>query len=281
MKHLLSIDDLSKDEIEWILQKSKYRVTKQKILGTLFFEPSTRTKLSFHTAMYNLGGQVIDLPENSSQKKGESEEDTVRTISKYADILAIRHSKSGRVRELANYSDVPVINAGDGDNEHPTQALLDLRTINQYRAFVDSKDLTVMLFGDLLYSRTINSLLKVLDKSDYNINYILTAAVKEPPKNYITIKENEIGFYIDKVDVLYMTRFQKERRFNTTDWEFESRFILKNDLVNKMGRDAIILHPFPRNEEIHPEVDNNVRAVYFKQIENGVGVRSAVIEYLL
>lgn len=276
MKHLLSIDDLTKEEIDRIINR-KHLTKVPKIIGTLFFEPSTRTKLSFHTAAYKIGGNVIDLPENSSQKKGESEEDTVKTMSLYANILVIRHPDAGRVAELANYSNVPVINAGDGNNEHPTQALIDLATINQYQCR-DTKDITILLTGDLYYSRTINSLLKILSKSDYKIKYLLTDKVKTPPDNVTYIKPTEIKYYIEKVDVLYMTRPQKER------WERErfelQDFVLTNELANRMKVRSMILHPFPRNNEIAPEVDKNIRSVYFQQMKNGVDIRAALINHL-
>ena len=287
MQHLLSVDDLNKQDIDKIFWSIKYpQGLSGKILATAFFEPSTRTKLSFQTAMYKLGGQVIDLDNNSSLKKGESEADTIKTLSQYANIVAIRHpGHKDYMKALAFSSEVPVINAGDGANEHPTQALTDLYTINQYMD--RKKQLTIMFTGDLYYSRTIHSLLKILKLSDYDLKLIFTNEVNYDLIDYnifgscIFGDEKIINNCIKEVDVLYMTRLQKERFDHPLKKKIQSNFILEMDLVNKMKTDAIIMHPLPRNKEIHPAVDCDARAKYFKQVKNGTEVRQSLLFHML
>ena len=276
--NLLSIDDLTPENIKNLLYIAREALfssslLRHKILATAFFEPSTRTKLSFHSAMIHLGGNVIDLPDSSSLKKGESEEDTIRTLSQYADCLVIRHPRD--VKGLAKYSSVPVINAGDGSNEHPTQALLDLHTM----AMMDKEVLKIMFTGDLYHSRTINSLVKAITKC-CNAEFIFTNEINEDLKQYphLMIDESEIPNYIDKVNVLYMTRPQVERH---TDKLVTSNFILTNELVNKMAKDAIIMHPLPRTKELPPEIDTNHRAKYFDQVKNGLYMRMAILGWLI
>lgn len=290
MRHLLSVDDLQATDVEIILQNASRIHPNVKnfglnlsgrILATLFFEPSTRTKLSFKTAMYKLGGQVIDLPPDSSQKKGESEADTIKVISQYADVLVIRHPQEGIMEELAHYSDVPIINAGDGAGEHPTQALLDLYTIRQYKSNKDH--LTIMFTGDIHYSRTIKSLLKLMMKAGpHNVRLYFTNEVNCDIKDlnycYNIIEESEIEKNIEEVDILYMTRPQKERWGSNPS---QASFILTKDLLNKMKADAIIMHPLPRNEELPGEIDENHRAKYFQQAKNGLYVRMALLKYML
>lgn len=293
MRHLLSVDDLQATDVEIILQNAS-RIHPNvknfglnlsgKILATLFFEPSTRTKLSFKTAMYKLGGQVIDLPSNSSQEKGESEADTIKTISQYVNAIVIRHPQEGIMEELVKHSDVPMINAGDGAGEHPTQALLDLYTIRQYKPNKDH--LTIMFTGDIYYSRTIKSLLKLMTKVGHNnlklyfTNKINWDSYNLQPRGvvYNIIEESEIDKYIEEVDVLYMTRPQKERWGSNPS---QASFILTKDLLYKMKADAIIMHPLPRNEELPGEIDENYRAKYFQQAKNGLYVRMALLRHML
>lgn len=246
-----------------------------KIIATLFFEPSTRTKLSFQTATIKIRGTVIDLDNNSSLKKGESEEDTVRTVSQYADLLVIRHPKRGGVDHLASYSSVPVINAGDGGNEHPTQALLDYYTIKKRKP---TGKITIMFTGDLLQSRTLNSLVKLLDmaKDDYELIYSNGANEQLQLYKHTQIDENQISDIIHKVDVLYMTRFQIER-YTAVNNPYRSNFVMSKELANKMKGDAIIMHPLPRLTELPPEIDSDPRAVYFEQVKNGLYVRMAIL----
>jgi aspartate carbamoyltransferase len=231
-----------------------------------------------------MGGTYIDLPDNSSLKKGESEEDTVRTLSQYADCIIIRHPKD--VRNLAHYSNVPVINAGDGSNEHPTQALLDMFTIIEN---VQWPNLKIMFTGDLYHSRTINSLVRALDKyithancAPGNVEFIFTNDINSELKRYphTMIDEKDIPYCIDTVDVLYMTRPQIERH-NPLDKATHSDFVLTNELANKMKKDAVIMHPLPRTKELLPEVDSNPRAKYFDQVKNGVYIRMALLYWLL
>lgn len=290
MHYLLSIDDLKKDDIDKIMVIARdchlghNPHLNDKILATLFFEPSTRTKLSFQSAMYRLGGQVIDLPISSSQKKGESDEDTVKTISEYADILVIRHPQVV-MEKLAAVSSKPVISAGESHFEHPTQALLDLYTIRQYKK--DKKRITIMFTGDLLYSRTVHSLVELLKREEYECNFIFTNEVghyidrDDPTRVYMD--ESIIEKELETVDVLYMTRPQKERWENGGKLPSfpPSKFVLTKELVYKMKADAIIMHPLPRNEEIHPDVDENYRAKYWQQVKNGLYVRMALLSYML
>ena len=290
MHHLLNIDDLKKEDIESIMcisedMRKGYYHPDNKILATLFFEPSTRTKLSFQAAMYKLGGNVIDLPVNSSQKKGETDEDTVRTISEYADILVIRHAEEV-MEKLAAVSSKPVISAGEASFEHPTQALLDLYTIRQYSK--NKKSITIMFTGDLFYSRIVPSLVELLKREEYFVNFIFTNKVHpvlinrdDPAMNYFS--EKIIPNVIKSVDVLYMTRPQKERWMNGGKLpEGEpSSFILTKDIARTMKPDGIIMHPLPRNEEIHPDVDELWNAKYFEQVKNGLYVRMAILSYIL
>jgi aspartate carbamoyltransferase catalytic subunit len=291
MRHLLTVDDLKEEDLANIMYWTNRIHTghppsiQNKILATMFFEPSTRTKLSFQSAMYRLGSNVIDLPVESSMKKGETDLDTVRTVSEYADILVIRHPVAGIMKKLADASDKPVINAGDGAGEHPTQALLDLYTIGQYQR--DKKEIVIMFTGDLYYSRTVLSLIPLLQRGSTKFKLILTNRINpylissDHPMQHMD--ERDIKYHIDEVDVLYMTRPQKER------WENGGRlpegepssFILTKELANRMKQDAIIMHPLPRNEEISPDVDDNPRAKYFQQVRNGLYVRMAILHHML
>lgn len=266
--------------------KKQWDVCQGHILATLFFEPSTRTRFSFETAMLRLGGQIITLEnaETSSVKKGESLADTARMMSGYADMIVMRHPKENSVASFAEYASVPVINAGDGANEHPTQALVDLYTI--YREKGRLENLTIGFMGDLKYSRTVFGLLTVL--SHYKNNFVCIAppslSISKERKNLLEknnskIKEVEnLDEVIEDLDALYITRVQGER-FNTKE-EYEgvkdSYSLKKNDL-DKAKKDVIIMHPLPRLNEIHPEVDELPNAKYFEQAANGVFVRMALL----
>jgi len=295
LKHLLTVNDLKKEDVDAIMKmassihQGNYESLKStKILATLFFESSTRTKLSFQSAMYKLGGQIIDLPSNSSKIKGESDADTIQTISKYADILVLRHPKNDIMEYLAKYSDVPVINAGDGSNQHPTQALIDVYTIKQYNS--KKEELTIMFTGDLYYSRTIRSLLELLKLDEFNLDfklhlistnkyYPIDKIINISDTKFTCIDKDQIDQYIENVDVLYMTRLQEERYIGR---EIDSRkFIMTKELLNKMKADAIIMHPLPRNEELPEEIDSNYRAKYFQQVKNGLFIRMALIKNII
>jgi len=293
MHHLLTVDDLNKEDIEQIFSRVPmmttcsydYSNTMSPIMATLFFEPSTRTKMSFQSAMYKLGGKVIDLPVNSSQKKGETDLDTIKTVSEYADVLVIRHPDEV-METLAAATTKPVISAGEANFHHPTQALLDLYTIRKYCK--GKKEVTILFTGDLYYSRTVPSLVDLLKREDYFVKFLFTSKVNpslinhdDPSYNYGD--ERLIPDSLKMADVVYMTRPQKERWMNggrLPEGE-PSRFILTKELARTIKPGGIIMHPLPRNEEIHPDVDELPTAKYFEQVRNGLHVRMALLHYLL
>ena len=263
-----------------------------KLLATLFYEPSTRTRFSFEAAMLRLGGQVIGFsePNSSSVAKGESIADTIRTISCYADVAVMRHPKEGAPRVAANSTDMPVINAGDGGHQHPTQTLTDLLTIR--RTLGTFENITVGCCGDLKFGRTVHSLIKALSRYK-NVKFVLISpeelSVPDYVKKEVLIKNN-IEFKevrtmqeaLGEVDVLYMTRAQRERFFNEDDYiRLKDSFILDNEKMQLAKKDMIVLHPLPRVNEIATEVDSDPRAKYFEQAKNGMFVRMALIMSLL
>ena len=294
---LLSCQDWSPQKIENLFQKADniYQQThshiQNKILINVFFEPSTRTSLSFECAMKRLGGQVINFQKDtSSLKKGESFEDTMTTLSLYGDLMVLRHPQPGQVVLASSIIDVPVINAGDGSGEHPTQALLDLYTM--YKHFGrDFQTKTVLFIGDLKNSRTIHSLLLLIHKYPQMSIHILSYPGLEPEedvfqkisnihgqkKDTIRIKFESINYQL--FDVIYITRLQQERL--QTGESSLCNFMMTNKIADKMKEDAIIMHPLPRNEEIHPEVDQNHRCHYFKQMKYGVDIRMSLISEIL
>lgn len=301
MRHLISPLDLSVDELDEILtlgQKimnfpEKYsHVCEGKKLATLFYEPSTRTRLSFEAAMLNLGGKVLGFSsaDSSSASKGESVADTIRVISSYADICAMRHPKEGAPTVASMYSEIPVVNAGDGGHNHPTQTLADLLTIKTLTGRLDN--LTIGMCGDLKFGRTVHSLINAMVRYP-NVKFILISPneLKIPDylrqevleaKNIDYVETNELEKYMPELDVLYMTRVQKERFFNEEDYiRLKDSFILDMDKMKYAKKDMYILHPLPRVNEIAPEVDNDPRAVYFKQAKFAVYVRMALIITLL
>lgn len=300
-KHLLEPMDLSCEEMEELFElaediienREKYtEVCKGKLMASLFYEPSTRTRLSFESAMYRLGGQVIGFsePGSSSVTKGESIADTIRTVNCYADIAVMRHPKEGAPRVASMHSDIPVVNAGDGGHQHPTQTLTDLLTIKSAKGKIEN--LTVGCCGDLKFGRTVHSLIKALSRYE-NINFVLISPQELTLPDYIkkeVLQKNNIEFTevqsleenIDKLDILYMTRVQKERFFNEEDYvRLKDTYILNKDKMELAKEDMIILHPLPRVNEIDYEIDNDPRAYYFKQTENGMYVRMALISKLL
>lgn len=301
MKHLISPLDLSVTELDEILtlaeeiieEPKKYsNVCNGKKIATLFYEPSTRTRLSFEAAMLNLGGSVLGFSsaDSSSASKGESVADTIRVISSYADICAMRHPKEGAPQVAANYSSIPVINAGDGGHNHPTQTLTDLLTIKNLKGHLDN--LTVGFCGDLKFGRTVHSLINALVRYE-NINFVLISPEELKIPDYLrkeVIEENHIPYkevkVLDQVmpelDILYMTRVQKERFFNEEDYiRLKDSFILDGRKMELAKEDMLVMHPLPRVNEIATEVDKDKRAVYFKQAEYGVYVRMALIMKLL
>ncbi len=301
IRNLIDIKDLSVKEIDELIKvandiidnKEKYsKLCDGKILATLFFEPSTRTRLSFESAMMRLGGKVLGFSESSSSSvsKGESVADTIAVVSGYSDIIAMRHPKEGAPLVATTKSKVPIINAGDGGHNHPTQTLTDLLTIKREKGKFD--DLTIGLCGDLKFGRTVHSLITAISRYK-NIKFILISPeelklpeyVKEEilDKNNIEyIETKDIEEYIDKLDILYMTRVQKERFFNEADYiRLKDYYILNKEKLKNAKKDLCIMHPLPRVNEIHTDVDDDDRACYFKQAEYGVYIRMALILKLL
>lgn len=267
-------------------------VCRGKLLATLFYEPSTRTRLSFEAAMLRLGGQVLGFSNASSSSvaKGESLADTIKIVSSYADIIAIRHPKEGAAKVASMYSNVPVINAGDGGHQHPTQTLTDLLTIKKIKK--DFSNHTIGLCGDLKFGRTVHSLVKALSRYENN-KFILISPEELRIPDYIKkeiLMKNNIEFIeverleevIDKLDILYMTRVQRERFFNEEDYiRLKDSYILDEEKMKIAKKDMIVLHPLPRVNEIAMEVDNDPRACYFRQARYGMFVRMALICKLL
>lgn len=263
-----------------------------KLLATLFYEPSTRTRFSFEAAMLRLGGQVIGFsePNSSSVAKGESIADTIRTISCYADVAVMRHPKEGAPRVAANSTDMPVINAGDGGHQHPTQTLTDLLTIR--RTLGTFENITVGCCGDLKFGRTVHSLIKALSRYK-NVKFVLISPEELTIPDYVrkeVLIKNNIEFKevrtmqeaLGEVDVLYMTRVQRERFFNEDDYiRLKDTYILDKEKMELAKKDMIVLHPLPRVNEIATEVDSDPRAKYFEQAKNGMFVRMALIMSLL
>lgn len=262
-----------------------------KKLATCFYEPSTRTRLSFEAAMLNLGGSVLGFSDaaSSSASKGESVADTIRIISCYADICAMRHPKEGAPMVAASVSGIPVINAGDGGHQHPTQTLTDLMTIRTLKGRLDR--LTIGLCGDLKFGRTVHSLINALVRYD-NVRFIFISPDELRVPDYITemLKDKDIPYeevmqleeIMPRLDILYMTRVQKERFFNEEDYvRLKDYYILDKAKLNLAPKDMLVLHPLPRVNEISVDVDDDPRAVYFKQAQYGVYVRMALILTLL
>lgn len=266
-----------------------------KILASLFFEPSTRTRFSFESAMLRLGGQVItseNASDYSSAKKGETLEDTVRTVAGYADCIVLRHPEKGAAQRAAQVSPVPIINAGDGSGEHPTQALLDMYTIQKEKGNMDG--LTITIVGDLLYGRTVHSLVQLLALyRDIHIALVSPAQLRLPEEYKQNLRAQKISFKetedfpgaLQKADVVYMTRLQKERFSSQPDLLTlnvnKSSYILDEAALSQLSQNAIILHPLPRVDEISPIVDSDPRAAYFRQAQNGLYVRMALLQSVL
>ena len=300
MKHLLSPMDLSVDEVNDLLDLAKdistdpkkySHVCDGKKIATCFYEPSTRTRLSFEAAMLNLGGSVLGFSSanSSSASKGESVADTIRVISCYADICAMRHPKEGAPMVAAEHSGIPVINAGDGGHQHPTQTLTDLMTIRELHGKLDN--FTIGLCGDLKFGRTVHSLINSLIRYD-NVKFILISPKELRVPDYIidNLKEhNAIYEEVEKLedvmpqlDILYMTRVQRERFFNEDDYLRMKDFYVLDKAKMALAKDNMyVLHPLPRVNEISTDIDDDPRAAYFKQVQFGVYVRMALIMTLL
>lgn len=301
MRHLLSPLDLSVEEIDGLIEVAKKieknpkafrHVADGERLATLFYEPSTRTRLSFESAMLNLGGTVIGFSgaSNSSAAKGETVADTVRVVGCYSTIIAMRHHKEGAPMVASQFSPVPIINAGDGGHQHPTQTLTDLLTIAREKGHLDN--LTIGLCGDLKFGRTVHSLITALVRYP-GVKFVCVSPeelrlpdfVREDvlEKNHVPYKEvDNLEEVMPELDILYMTRVQRERFFNEEDYlRLRDRYILDGNKMKLAPKDMIVLHPLPRVNEISPEVDNDPRAMYFKQAQYGVYIRMALIMFLL
>lgn len=301
MRHLIDPMDLSVEDIDRLLNLAddiscnpqKYQeVCKYKKLATLFFEPSTRTRLSFEAAMLELGGSVLGFSsaDSSSAAKGESIADTARTVACYADIIAMRHPKEGAPYVASQFVDIPIINAGDGGHNHPTQTLTDLLTIRREKGRLDN--FTIGFCGDLKFGRTVHSLIKALSRYE-NINYVMISPEELQIPEYlkkdvfdrkgISFREVErMEDVMPELDIIYMTRVQRERFFNEADYiRLKDSYILDLDKLKNAKSDLSILHPLPRVNEISVKVDNDPRACYFRQALNGKHVRMALIMDLL
>lgn len=301
MRHLIDPADFTLEETLSLMDladrihedPAAYRdVAARKRLATLFYEPSTRTRLSFEAAMLNLGGQVLGFPDAgvSSASKGETVADTIRVVSCVADIAAMRHPKEGAPLRASRYSRIPVINAGDGGHSHPTQTLLDMMTIRQRKGRLDH--LTIGFCGDLKFGRTVHSLIKSLSRLP-GMRFVLVSPEELRVPDYIIseiLEPNGIEYVetrsleeaLPQLDILYMTRVQRERFSDPMEYErVKNVYILKNSMLENTKPNMRILHPLPRVGEIDTDVDGNPKAYYFKQTENGVYTRMAIISYLL
>ncbi|WP_142415675.1 aspartate carbamoyltransferase [Hathewaya massiliensis] len=300
-RHLIDPMDFTTEELDEILDFAERiienpeeyaHICDGKILATLFYEPSTRTRLSFEAAMLRLGGKVLGFSEakSSSAAKGESVADTIRTVECYADIAAMRHPKEGSAKIASMYSTMPVINAGDGGHQHPTQTLTDLLTIRSLKGGLSN--LTIGLCGDLKFGRTVHSLIKAMSRYENNKFILISPKELKVPdyireeiliKNSIEFKEVErIEDVIEEVDILYMTRVQRERFFNEEEYiRLKDSYILNEDKMKFAKKNMIVMHPLPRVNEISIQIDTDPRAAYFKQAKFGMFVRMALIAKLL
>jgi aspartate carbamoyltransferase len=280
MESIISVKDFTIEKVIYYIKKADNidkepnTICKGKTLINLFYEPSTRTSCSFHKAMLNLGGNVIEITDNSSAKKGETLEDTIKTVSNYGDIIVLRHSENGSSVRASKVSTVPLINAGDGNGEHPTQALLDIYTIyKEAKKDILNDKLIVTFIGDIKNSRTIHSLIHLLNL--FQVTYIfISPAGLELEQNNLNVLDLSLEEALNITDVIYVTRIQKERTSET----FQPICLSKNILGTK---DFIIMHPLPRQEELPPEIDDDTRSVYFKQVAYGVKMRMAILHELL
>src|SRR6056297_3624735 len=296
-KNLVSITDFSKDEVFKILDLAEefeknpnQNLLQGKVIATLFFEPSTRTRLSFESAISRLGGKYIGFTDagSSSVKKGESLKDTIMTVANYSDMIIMRHPIEGSARWASEVSKVPVVNAGDGANQHPTQTLLDLYSIRKTQGTLEN--LNVFLIGDLKYGRTVHSLLMAMSNFNTTFNFSSPEELKLPDeyKMYLQDKGLEYEEHIDitdninNADIIYMTRIQRERFSDPMEYEkTKNSYVLKNDMLDGTKENMKILHPLPRVNEINEDVDENKKSYYFTQALNGVYTRMAIITSIL
>ena len=297
-KDIISMRDLDKEEILHILKVARELneekptdLLKNKIISTLFFEPSTRTRLSFQSAAQRLGAQVLgfDSPDGTSVKKGETLYDTIKMAESYSDLIVIRHPLDGSARLAGNASKVPVLNAGDGINQHPSQTLLDLYTILEAKGTLN--DLKIAFVGDLKYGRTVHSLVKAISYFNPTVYFISPEILKIPEYILNDLEEAGIEYRIlddfrdclSEIDVFYMTRIQKERFPDENEYEkLRGTYVIsKSNILGKCKEDMIILHPLPRVDEISVDLDSTKHALYFKQAQNGVPVRQAMMSIAL
>ncbi len=296
-KSLISITDLTKEEIIRITELAAYfeehpyePLLNGRVIASLFFEPSTRTRLSFESAINRLGARVIGFSDtaNTSVSKGETFHDTIQVISNYCDMIVMRHSLEGAPRYASEFSKVPIVNAGDGANQHPSQTLLDLYSIKKTQGTLDG--INIMMIGDLKYGRTVHSLLQALSHFNTKFTFVAPPELRMPEeykqflrdKGLEFIETTEIGDAINEADIVYMTRVQRERFTDPMEYErVKNVYVLKNSMLDNTKDNMRILHPLPRVGEIAYDVDQNPKAYYFNQTENGVYTRMAIISYLL
>ncbi|MCT4646025.1 MAG: aspartate carbamoyltransferase [Carboxylicivirga sp.] len=296
-KSLVSITDFSKEEIMRIVELAaefeanpNQKILDGTVVSSLFFEPSTRTRLSFETAIQRLGGRIIGFTDSSSSStsKGESLNDTIKMVSNYSDLIVMRHPLEGSARYASEVSDVPVINAGDGANQHPTQTLLDMYSIYKTQGTLDN--LNIFLVGDLKYGRTVHSLLMAMSQFNPTFNFISPDSLKMPDEYKLFLDSKGIKYYehleftdiIEAADILYMTRVQRERFSDPIEYEkVKNVYVLRNAMLDNTKDNLRILHPLPRVNEIHTDVDANPKAYYFEQAENGVYARMAIMASIL
>ncbi len=296
-KSLVSINDYTRDEYIKILDLAEIfeknpvqNLLQGKVVASLFFEPSTRTRLSFDSAVNKLGGQVIGFSDthSSSITKGETLYDTIRIVSNYCDLIVMRHPMEGSARYASEITNIPVINAGDGANQHPTQTLLDLYSIRKTQGRLES--LNIFMVGDLKYGRTVHSLLMAMSKFNTTFNFISPDELKMPVEYKLFLENQGLKYYehkdftdiISKADIIYMTRVQKERFSDPIEYErTKNAYVLKNEFLGNTKENMRVLHPLPRVNEIEKDVDLNPKAYYFTQALNGVFIRQAIITSIL
>jgi len=296
-RSLVSIDDFSTDEILGILdlagdfEKQPVRkLLEGKVIATLFFEPSTRTRLSFESAINRLGGKIVGFSDasSSSVSKGETLHDTIKMVSSYSDLIVMRHPIEGSARYASEISSVPVINAGDGANQHPTQTMLDLYSIRKTQGTLDN--LNIFMVGDLKYGRTVHSLMMAMSRWKATFNFISPEELRMPDEFKLYLENIGLKYYehsdftdiISKADIIYMTRVQKERFSDPIEYEkVKNVYVLRNSMLLNTKPNMRILHPLPRVNEIHTDVDTNPKAYYFEQALNGVFTRQAILCTLL
>jgi len=296
-RSLVSIDDFSTDEILRILglaeefeRQPNSKLLEGKVIATLFFEPSTRTRLSFESAINRLGGKIVGFSDasSSSVSKGETLNDTIRTVANYCDLIVMRHPIEGSARFASEIASVPVVNAGDGANQHPTQTLLDLYSISKTQGGLN--DLNIFLVGDLKYGRTVHSLMMAMSRWKATFNFISPEELKMPDEFKLYLDNLGLKYYehtdftdiISRADIIYMTRVQKERFSDPIEYEkVKNVYVLRNSMLKNTKPNMRILHPLPRVNEIHPDVDSNTKAYYFEQALNGVYTRQAILCSLL